>query len=89
MAFNVVTSVNECVQTDARFMAGYYCQLEPVRVMGRDLFRAVELILSMRATQLNHGLQVQNSPRWVSYESGASYHVTSGFALNIGHRFSD
>jgi hypothetical protein len=42
-------------------------------------------LLYMRATQLNRGLQVQEFAPVGELRVGASYHVTSGFALNIGY----
>src|SRR4029079_15708121 len=75
------------VQTDAGSMDGYnIANWNQFGLMGADSIPgALNRLLYMRATQLNHGLQVQEFGPVGELRVGASDHVTSGFALNIGY----
>jgi hypothetical protein len=75
------------IQTDARFMAGYnIANWNQVGLMGADSIPgASNRLLYMRANALSHGLQEQEFAPVGELRVAASYHVTSGFALNIGY----
>jgi len=75
------------IQTDARFMAGYnIANWNQLGLMGStSLPGALNRLLYMRPTVLNHGLQEQEFAPVGELRVAASYHITSGFALNIGY----
>ena len=75
------------IQTDARFMAGYnIANWNQVGLMGESSIPgALNRLLYMRPTALNQGLQEQEFAPVGELRVAASYHVTSGFALNVGY----
>jgi hypothetical protein len=75
------------IQTDARFMAGYnIANWEQSGLMGANSIPgALNRLLYMRPTVLNKGLQEQEFAPVGELRVAASYHITSGFALNVGY----
>ena len=76
------------IQTDARFMAGYnIANWNQVGLMGEELIPGALNRLLYAATDgvFNKGLQEQEFAPVGELRVAASYHVTSGFALNVGY----
>jgi hypothetical protein len=75
------------IQTDARFMAGYnIANFNQLGLMGSNSIPGgLNQLLYMRPTTLNSGLQEQNFAPVGELRVAASYHITTGFALNVGY----
>jgi hypothetical protein len=75
------------IQTDARFMAGYnIANWNQVGLMGADSIPgAVNRLLYMRPNALSSGLREEEFAPVGELRVAASYHITSGFAVNIGY----
>lgn len=75
------------IQTDAKFMAGYnIANWNQVGIMGQDSIPgAINRLLYMRPTTLNGGLREQEFAPVGELRVAASYHITSGFAVNVGY----
>jgi hypothetical protein len=75
------------IQTDARFMAGYnIANWNQIGLMGADSIPgALNRLLYMRPTTLDHGLREQEFAPVGELRVAASYHITSGFAVNVGY----
>jgi hypothetical protein len=75
------------ITTDARFMAGYnIANWQQNGIMGESSIPgAFNRLLYMRPTTLNKGLQEQEFAPVGELRVGASYHIWSGFAFNIGY----
>jgi hypothetical protein len=75
------------IQTDARFMAGYnIANWNQTGLMGQDSIPgALNRLLYMRPNALNHGLREEEFAPVGELRVAASYHVTTGFAVNVGY----
>lgn len=75
------------IQTDARFMAGYnIANWDQIGLMGEELLPgALNRLLYGRPTAFSHGLREQEFAPVGELRVAASYHITSGFALNLGY----
>ncbi len=75
------------IESDARFMAGYnVASWNQNGLMGSELVPgALNRLLYARATSFSHGLQDNEFSPVGELRLAASYHVTSGFSLNVGY----
>ena len=75
------------IQTDARFMAGFnIANWNQIGLMGANSIPGgVNRLLYMRPNALSHGLSEQEFAPVGELRVAASYHITSGFAVNVGY----
>jgi hypothetical protein len=75
------------IQTDARFMAGYnVANWDQVGLMGTELIPgALNRLLYARPTAFSHERHEGEFAPVGELRVAASYHITSGFALNFGY----